>query len=118
MFKNILHPKQHKVLDQAPATTTFKLQVQDAQDTHMVDQNVAAPVEDCCWPPLGTHLGHLPSHLVSCISYSTCRNTLLSTAPACCTLSGITLVVEYVQVVCQLLFNLCALSVCSSMQQH
>jgi hypothetical protein len=69
MFKNILHPKQHKVLDQAPATTTFKLQVQQtAQDTQMLDQNVAAPVEECCWPPLGTHLGHLPSHLVSCMS--------------------------------------------------
>lgn len=69
MFKNILHPKQHcKVQDQAPATTTFKLQVQ-TQDTQMLDQGaacMAAPVEDTCWPPMGTHLGHLPSHLVSC----------------------------------------------------
>jgi hypothetical protein len=72
MFKNILHPKQHKVLDQAPATTMFKLQVQQtAQDTQMMDQNVAAPVEECCWPPLCTHLGHLPSHLVSCMSLAT-----------------------------------------------
>ncbi|WIA31550.1 hypothetical protein OEZ86_002441 [Tetradesmus obliquus] len=67
MFKNILHPKQHcKVQDQAPATTTFKLQVQ-TQDTQMLDQGaacMAAPVEDTCWPPMGTHLGHLPSHLM------------------------------------------------------
>jgi hypothetical protein len=68
MFKNILHPKQHsKAVDQkAPTTTTFKLQVQTGQDTQVLDQNMAAgSVEDCCWPPAGTHLGHLPSHLVS-----------------------------------------------------
>jgi hypothetical protein len=45
--------------------------VQTGQDTQMLDQNMAAvPVEDCCWPPAGTHLGHLPSHLVSHPSFA------------------------------------------------